>query len=580
MATFAEDDMMEDAPRKAPVSTHPAFPFIVALWFAALLGLGSLVVPVALVEMLVVKTGISSIVSAAAPPLGFTARAMIAIAFTVLGGLAGLTIARRIGQIHGQRAISHARAPISAHEELGDEGFDGPAPRSRRRALALDAGTQSRDFDEAAPLPAVPVEAEESVEMIAEPGPAESELPEELAEPEAEAFAPPEPEPIEEVAFDDASEAVDIAEEDTFLEPYGLPVADHTFTEEPADEAAFDSAWVEPETAKPELEDLGLVQLAQRLGDSIRKRRAMIAAQAEADVPTPQFAPPPPETAAEPAPEPFGSAEPNAAAPDEAAAAMAAYFANGGIMTEEPVAFEEPAEDAWLEAEEEVQPETEEEAAAPPLAVPSFEAFEDEPTGPVTYQEPVSAAEPAPAEENTEEFGFRPLNGFVPFAFDSLDVGDDEDEDEDEEMADIAASFTLPRLKPEEEPAAPARSFDPPADFDPDERDEDVSEDDKFGSLLAPRNPFAGRTEEVVRIEDEPGDEEGLTEAAVVFPSQREKQAAESEPVEQPMRPFDPPMPVEEDEGAAPAPSPRDTEENERALREALLNLQRMSRSA
>ena len=37
---------------KAPISAHPLFPAIVALWFAALLGVGSLVLPVVLFEKL------------------------------------------------------------------------------------------------------------------------------------------------------------------------------------------------------------------------------------------------------------------------------------------------------------------------------------------------------------------------------------------------------------------------------------------------------------------------------------------------------------------------------------------------
>ena len=48
MATIAQSSSAS-RPAKAPISTHPAFPAIVALWFAALLGLGSLVLPVALI---------------------------------------------------------------------------------------------------------------------------------------------------------------------------------------------------------------------------------------------------------------------------------------------------------------------------------------------------------------------------------------------------------------------------------------------------------------------------------------------------------------------------------------------------
>ena len=61
-------ESLEEAPTaNAPISAHPAFPAIVALWFAALLGLGSLVLPVAVIERLVMLTHISSIIPAAEP---------------------------------------------------------------------------------------------------------------------------------------------------------------------------------------------------------------------------------------------------------------------------------------------------------------------------------------------------------------------------------------------------------------------------------------------------------------------------------------------------------------------------------
>ena len=66
MATSAFDSPYEDeaAPQRAgpPLSLHPAFPAIVALWFAALLGLGSLVLPAVLLEKAVSASGLASLV--------------------------------------------------------------------------------------------------------------------------------------------------------------------------------------------------------------------------------------------------------------------------------------------------------------------------------------------------------------------------------------------------------------------------------------------------------------------------------------------------------------------------------------
>ena len=63
----------------APIGAHPAFPGIVAVWFALLLGLGTLVLPAALIERLVLASGIVSLVPAANPPLGFTELALMAV---------------------------------------------------------------------------------------------------------------------------------------------------------------------------------------------------------------------------------------------------------------------------------------------------------------------------------------------------------------------------------------------------------------------------------------------------------------------------------------------------------------------
>lgn len=143
-------------PKKgAPISTHPAFPAIVALWFAALFGLGSLAVPIVLFETLATATGLSSVVAAAAPPLGITARIIIALVAVGIGVMLGLWLARkvvnshkldtardrRLAQATGSReAAPAAKKPILAHEELGEEGLDGDVedhPGDRRRSLAV-----------------------------------------------------------------------------------------------------------------------------------------------------------------------------------------------------------------------------------------------------------------------------------------------------------------------------------------------------------------------------------------------------------------------------------------------------------
>ncbi|MDA7787672.1 hypothetical protein N8940_00375 [Sphingomonadaceae bacterium] len=134
---------------KPPISAHRAFPAIVALWFAALFGLGSLVLPVALIEGLVNAAGISSVISAAEPPLGATTRIIIALLAAGIGVVLGLFLARKVKASNApepvrQRAatldqaakqaadqtaegsVPEAKRPISAHEELGSEFLDDP----------------------------------------------------------------------------------------------------------------------------------------------------------------------------------------------------------------------------------------------------------------------------------------------------------------------------------------------------------------------------------------------------------------------------------------------------------------------
>ena len=108
MATMAYDSQYEDEPAKPPLSLHPAFPAIVALWVA---------------------TGVASIVPAAAPPLGITARGIIALAGAHAGCGLGVLIARRVAQAHRPEPVSRiaklaggSRRPISVHDELGGEG--------------------------------------------------------------------------------------------------------------------------------------------------------------------------------------------------------------------------------------------------------------------------------------------------------------------------------------------------------------------------------------------------------------------------------------------------------------------------
>lgn len=117
---------------KAPISTHPAFPAIVALWFAALLGIGSLIVPSVVFEQILAISGLAEIVPAAGAPLGFSTQLGIALAGTAIGTLAGLILARKLaggglrqgGSSGSEDDFPWAKPPICALEELGAASLD------------------------------------------------------------------------------------------------------------------------------------------------------------------------------------------------------------------------------------------------------------------------------------------------------------------------------------------------------------------------------------------------------------------------------------------------------------------------
>ena len=108
MASIAFDSSGSRDAAKPPISLHPAFPAVVALWFAALLGLGSMVLPVALIDRVVAISGFSTLVPAAQPPLGFMARGLIALAAALTGAAIGVAIARRVARAHDADRPSRA----------------------------------------------------------------------------------------------------------------------------------------------------------------------------------------------------------------------------------------------------------------------------------------------------------------------------------------------------------------------------------------------------------------------------------------------------------------------------------------
>lgn len=134
-----------------PITANPLFPLVTALWFATLLGLGSFATAPALLEGPVVALGIPAWIPAAAPPLGFTTRAIFAVAMLGLGAVFGYNLGKFLGRdktaspvrargpVKKDNAAASAQAwrPINASEDLGAP-LDAPVTDDaspRRRAL-------------------------------------------------------------------------------------------------------------------------------------------------------------------------------------------------------------------------------------------------------------------------------------------------------------------------------------------------------------------------------------------------------------------------------------------------------------
>ncbi|HKT85698.1 MAG TPA: hypothetical protein VJQ77_06410 [Novosphingobium sp.] len=157
-----------------PISRHPLFPAIVALWFGALFGLVSLAIKPELIEQIIVASGIHSIVPMAAPPLGTTMRILLALAMTGIGAVTGALIALRIARPEPE-VLEHGLPRRSRTEKTGltlaaPRGTDktGPAPfpdTATRKPASEPAILNVSDFD-------LGGYGDQTVEPASEPAPA------------------------------------------------------------------------------------------------------------------------------------------------------------------------------------------------------------------------------------------------------------------------------------------------------------------------------------------------------------------------------------------------------------------------
>ncbi|RVU04242.1 hypothetical protein EOE18_12135 [Novosphingobium umbonatum] len=302
------------------VLTHPLMGTLVPVWFMAAFALSALAVRGELIERLVLALQINTILPMAEPPLGVTARLLIALGFGLVGALLGHLVLRwlvgdaapqvqddkvdyrrrRAGDGHPD---APARRPIHAHDELGAYGFDhtgheapayepvpyqpepsyipAPAPAAAVEPLVLDTA-----------LPLAPVPAEPAPPPLAElnqPAPLSpldpvrgtpltpyeahdiSSAPVPSPAPRVSVVAPEEPEPLEPAPVISAKDALPLRNIPRMVDkPLPVPV--------PESDAA------ERLTSAP-LDALGHVELIERLAVAMQRRQsATVAAQQQSGV--------------------------------------------------------------------------------------------------------------------------------------------------------------------------------------------------------------------------------------------------------------------------------------------------------
>lgn len=139
------------APAKTPFNRHRLFPAVVALWFAVLPGLGIMAIGNSTLENTVLALHVDALVPAAAPPLGFTARALVALGLGLAGAVIGFMLARALARPRSQAADTAGAAPASTATE-GEDFARLEAARdglpTRRRALTSQNAAEQAPLDD------------------------------------------------------------------------------------------------------------------------------------------------------------------------------------------------------------------------------------------------------------------------------------------------------------------------------------------------------------------------------------------------------------------------------------------------
>jgi hypothetical protein len=264
---------------------HPLFPVFAALWFAALFGLGSLAISSNTLGAVIVKTGLPAIIPATAPPLGFTAHALLALILAIAGGAIGTAI----GMAIQRRLPNQEPAPIYA--PLRRSSAATPAPPRAQPATPEAPKVRARDAHPDAP-PRRPLDLTDA--LVADAIPRAPAVPEVAAAPAPERTLQDLPANIfasTPAVFAHAAQDVDVAAEDepillSELAPPELPepepamlVASPAPLQDAAINAARAAGLVDGDALARKLladlpiDGLGMLQLIERLALALETRR-------------------------------------------------------------------------------------------------------------------------------------------------------------------------------------------------------------------------------------------------------------------------------------------------------------------
>lgn len=182
---------------------HPLFPAITVLWVASLLIFAAMAMPASLIERAAATVHLDELIPAARPPLGFTARLLLAFALALGGGAAGWLGAlalRRRAELRVPVVTPTAAAPepapvaepapaplVDDEEDFARLAAARAAPGQRRRALTSETA-EAPSILEISAIPALqPLTAEPLDQSLAAPTPAPTPTPTAPASGSAEA---------------------------------------------------------------------------------------------------------------------------------------------------------------------------------------------------------------------------------------------------------------------------------------------------------------------------------------------------------------------------------------------------------